>query len=232
MAVPHIEKALVPFFKKYPLAKLDGEMFNWELREQLNKIMELVRRTVHITEQHLIDSERLVRFYVYDGFGFGANQIDGYLQRKKMIDERAIGIPYIEKVETIIVHSKAELDTVYQSFLSDKQEGAIIRILDAPYEEKRSKYLLKYKPVDDGEGKIIAILEGEGNWTGMAAKATLQWKDKTFDATFKGTEDQKTVIWQERKQWIGKEVTFWHNGRTGYGIPNYARIDVNNCFKK
>ena len=232
MTVPHIEKALAPFFEKYPNAKLDGEFFRYELREQLNKIMELIRRTVHITPQHLIDSERMVRFYVYDGFGFGAIDADNYITRKAMIERRLVGIPYIEEVKTIVVYSKIELDKVYQTFLADKQEGAIIRILDAPYEQKRSKYLLKYKPVDDGEGIITAVIEGEGNWTGMAAKATLQWNGKTFDATFKGTEEQKATIWQEQKKWLGKEVTFLYNGLTGYGIPNFARIDVNNCFKK
>ncbi len=242
MTVPHIEKALAPFFEKYPNAKLDGEFFRYELREQLNKIMELIRRSVHITPQHLADSEKLVRFYVYDGFGFGAKDTDNYITRKAMIERYVVGIPYVEEVKTIIVYSKAELDKVYQTFLADKQEGAIIRILDAPYEQKRSQYLLKYKPIHDQEYKIVAIYQGDGNWAGRLAKVTCKRIDgkkyldgtDTFDATFKGTSDDAIAAWNngEANALIGKKVTIYFNGETGYGKPNYARLDWANYLKE
>jgi len=42
MSVPHIENALKPLFKMYPDAVLDGELFNNDLRQQLNEISKLI----------------------------------------------------------------------------------------------------------------------------------------------------------------------------------------------
>ena len=47
VSAPHIEEALKPFFLKYPDAILDGEGYNYPLREKLNEIMKLLRKTVH-----------------------------------------------------------------------------------------------------------------------------------------------------------------------------------------
>jgi DNA ligase-1 len=39
---------------------------------------------------------------------------------------------------------------------------------NAPYENKRSKTLLKRKPWMDEEFKVVAMKEGTGNWAGAA----------------------------------------------------------------
>jgi len=91
--------------------------------------------------------------------------------------------------------------------------------------------LLKYKPEDDDEATIIDIIEGTGNWAGTAKTCTLEWKGKKFDATFKGTHEQGVDRLKHKKDWIGKTVTFLYTGLTGLGVPNYARIDPDNCFK-
>ena len=91
--------------------------------------------------------------------------------------------------------------------------------------------MLKVKPEDDDEGEIVEVTEGAGNWRGTGKIITLKWKDKTFDATFKGTYEQATLFLKEKNKWIGKKVTFLYNGLTGLGTPNYARVDINNCIK-
>jgi hypothetical protein len=49
---------------------------------------------------------------------------------------------------------------------------------------------------------------------------------------FKGTYEKRAVILKDKKNWLDKEVTFLYNGLTGLGTPNFARIDISNCFKK
>lgn len=255
VSVPHIEEALKPFFLKFPDAILDGEGFNYDLREKLNEIMELLRKTVHVTPQDLKNSKELIRFYIYDGYGFppskdGPNvlQTDGYLERKAAVDNAFFAPCFIErykdvihKVPTWVVHSEKELEDLYNKFLDDKQEGAILRILGEPYENKRSKFLLKYKPVDDGEFKAISIQEGDGKFAGRISTITYQRIDgkkfldgtDTFDATLKagkGTEELAKDLWVtgKYKKLIGEIHTVQFNGFTGYGKPNYARLDYNN----
>ena len=236
VSVPHINKDLEKFFNKYPEAVLDGELYNYELRQKLNELTSIVRKTKasHITPELLKKSEEMVRFYIYDGYDFGTamDACNKYAYRKAWIDENLPKYSkYYRKVDTTLVHSQKELDEMYNKFLDDGEEGAIVRIPHSPYENKRSKYLTKYKPEDDAEAVIVDIIEGTGNWAGTAKTCTLEWNGKKFDATFKGTFEQGVERLKNKKKWVGKEVTFLYTGLTGLGVPNYARIDPDNCFK-
>ena len=234
IAIPHIQKSLEKFFIKYPDAVLDGELFNNDLRQQLNELSKLVRKTVHIDDNDYKRSEELVKFYVYDGYNFtdDTDSSAKYSERKKWIDTNVVGkYDYIEKVETYTIKSTKDLDKHYADFLADGQEGGILRNLDGSYENKRSNNLLKVKSEEDDEAVILEITDGDGNWKGAATNVTLDWNGKIFDAVFKGNYDTRAKILKEKKNWIGKEVTFLYMGLTGLGTPNYARVDPDNCFK-
>ena len=234
ISVPHINKDLEKFFEKYPDAVLDGELYNYDLRQKLNELTKLVRKTKNISDADLKKSEDMVRYYIYDGYDFGpaTDVCVKYSSRKAKIDELLPKYSkYYRKVDDAVVYSQDELDKIYNKFLDDGEEGAIVRVPYAPYEHKRSKTLLKYKPENDDEATIIDIIEGTGNWAGTAKTCTLEWKGKKFDATFKGTYEQAVDRLKHKKDWIGKTVTFLYTGLTGLGVPNYARIDPDNCFK-
>lgn len=232
ISVPHIQKALEPFFENHPEAVLDGELFNNELRQNLNEISKLVRKTVHITDDDLKRSRELVHYYIYDGYGFGLDKEHPYNGRKQWIDSNVIGkYTHVAKVEDYFLKSQEDLDRHYQSLVEEGHEGAILRKIKMKYENKRSKNLLKVKPEMDSEAKILNVIEGSGNWGGTAKTATLDWGGKVFDATFKGAQDQLREILKNKSDWIGKTVTFLYNDTTGLGTPNFARIDVDNCLK-
>lgn len=233
-SVPHIEAALKSFFQTNPDAVLDGELFNNELRQQLNEIAKLVRKTKHITVEDLKQSAEMVKYYVYDGYGFNNLGSEApYSQRKDWINKNIIGkVNYTAAVKSVAIKSETELNQAYQAYIEDGHEGAMLRKVDQGYENKRSKYLLKVKPEDDSEARIVAVMEGNGNWSGTAKTATLEWEGRTFDATFKGNQEELADILKNQKDWLGKEVTFLYNGLTGLNIPNFARIDVKNCFKR
>jgi len=237
ISVPHINWDLKSFFNEYPNAILDGELYNYDLRFKLNELVKLVRKTKSssITPDLLKKSEEMVRFYVYDGYDNSWDQYSSetfYTIRKTWIDSIVPKYSkYYRKVKSDLVHSMKEVDRIYESYLADDEEGAIVRLTDSPYEHKRSKYLLKYKPEDDAECVILKLIEGTGNWSGTAKTATVTWNGETFDATFKGTYEQGVERMNNPKDWEGKTVTFLYTGLSGKGIPNYARIDPDNCFK-
>lgn len=233
VSCPHIERSLQTFFRLYPNAVLDGELFNEDLRQQLNELAKLIRKTVNITKEDLKKSEKLVSYYVYDGYGFNNTQYvmdenTRYKFRKEWIEQN-VQYHYIKHVKTSIVKNIDEMNVIYDDFISQEHEGVMLRDLNSPYEHKRSKYLLKLKPDDDAEFEILDISEGSGNWAGLAKIITLKMFDgKVFDATFKGNMDEALQCLQERKKWIGKIVTIKYNGLTGKGTPNYAQFDWNN----
>lgn len=234
LSVPHINADLVKFFSKYPLAVLDGELFAASLVSSLNELAEIVRQEKNFSAEDVKRSEELVRFWVYDGFGFtdelGENA--EYEARKAWIDLNLQKFSkYYHRVESTECHSFAEVDAVYKKYLSEGQEGAIIRIKNTPYERKRSAYLLKWKPQMDAEATLLELHEGEGNWAGTAKTATLNWKGTIFDATFKGSYELGVERLKHPERFIGKTITFLYNDLTGLGVPNFARIDPLNCFK-
>jgi DNA ligase-1 len=138
---------------------------------------------------------------------------------------------YFVEVDTKIVKSNDHMNELFQNLLNDQQEGGILRKMEAPYEHKRSKNLVKVKSEDDDEGIILNITDGDGTWKGAATNVTLKWKNKTFDGVFKGTYEKRAEILKNKKDWVSKKVTFLYMGLTGLGTPNYARIDPSNCFK-
>lgn len=232
LSVGHIAKDLEKFFEDYPDAVLDGELFSYEHRQKLNELMSVIRKTKKITEDDLKKSEEMVRFHIYDGYRIGptTESCVKYSVRKKAIDELLPKYSkYYRKVETELAHSLDEVRAIFNKYVDDGQEGVIVRVPSAPYEHKRSSFLLKWKPLEDDEAVIVDILEGSGNWAGTGKIITLKWKDKTFNATFKGTMEEGAKFLKEKKNWIGKEVKFQYNGLTGLSIPNYARVDIANC---
>jgi ATP-dependent DNA ligase len=232
LTCPHIEESLQGFFKAYPDAVLDGELFNNDLRQQLNEISKLIRRTVNISKDDLERSKQLVRYHIYDGYNFGISKDCCYTERKLWIDTNVIDqYNYIMKVQDFPISSQEDLIKHYSSFVDDGHEGVMLRYSNMGYENKRSKHLLKVKPEDDSEAKIVDIIEGLGNWSGTGKTITLDWNGKIFDASFKGSYEQAADFLQQKNKWIGKTVTFLYNGLTGKGTPNFARIDINNCLK-
>ncbi len=232
---PHINKDLEKFFADYPSAVLDGELYSYEYRQKLNELMKIVRKTKNISSDDLKKSEEMVRYHIYDGYNFGpaTDVCVKYSSRKQRIDELLPKYSkYYRKVEDTIVYSQEELDKAYSKYLDDGEEGAIIRIPYSPYQHKRSSYLLKYKPIEDSEATVTAIIEGEGNWSGVAKTVTLDWNGIVFDATLKGTYEQCAEVLKNKQNYLNKEVTFIYNAKTGLGKPNYARVDLNNCFKE
>jgi len=235
VSVPHIENALKPFFQQYPNAVLDGECFNEQYRQELNEIVKLARKTKKVTAIDLQRSKDLIRFYVYDGYGFTErlNEDSAYYKRKAWIDHNVAGkYDFVVKIPQWIIVDKNYMMQIYNNIVAEGHEGAILRLASMPYEHKRSKNLLKVKPFQDAEFVITNIQQGSGNWSGKAKIISLRDSNgKTFDASFAGTMEDASCFLDMKNQWIGKEVTIQFNGYTGLGTPQFAQLNYKNICK-
>ena len=228
----HIEESLVGFFKEFPDAVLDGELMCEGYKQELNETMKLIRRTVNITQEQRDNSKKLVRYFVYDLYDcFDIKKTDCYSKRGAAIDKVTLYNPYCIAVKSVICKNESEVFNHFNTLIGNNEEGSIIRLLNAPYEGKRSSNILKLKSEDSSEAKILNITEGTGNWSGTGKIITIEWEGKVFDATFKGTMEDAKQFLTDKDEWIGKVVTFLYNGLTGLKVPQYARIDYKNCLK-
>lgn len=220
VSAPHIFKALKPLFDKFPDLIFDGELFTDKLKNDFNKIMSLAKRTKP-TQDELDESERLLQYHIYDFPSCKKNFTGRFNDLLNLFIND--GKPdCIKIVHTQVVGNKEELDAEYAKFLEDGQEGQIIRT-DSPYENKRSKYLLKRKEFLDEEFEILDIEEGKGTRSGMFGRAILKTKKGIeFEANARGTHEYYAELLKNKKDIIGKMATVRYQNLTPDGKPRFG----------
>jgi len=100
----------------------------------------------------------------------------------------------------------------------------MIRLDLGPYENKRSKQLLKYKDFQDDEFLILDVVEGEGNRSGMAGKLICKIGDDTFGCTMTGTQEFMTQVLKDREKVVGLEATVKFQDYTPDGKPRFPTL--------
>ncbi len=221
LTIPHILNALKPIFKLYPHAIFDGELYNHQLHDDFNKIMSLIKRK-RPTIDDLFESEEKVQFHCYDCPKISTlNEKDNFLIRYKEMASVLKDVPFIQIVDTYKVDDEEEMMKWYQKFLDEGYEGLMVR-QDKPYTNRRTKNLLKVKPMEAEEFKILDIREGKGNKSGMAAHADFATKQgKRFTGNIKGTHEYLTQLLKERDDVLGKQATVQFQNYTPDGIPRF-----------
>lgn len=219
-SVPHIWEALKPFFAKYPRDILDGELYNHELREDFNTITSAVRKQTP-TPEELAEAARLIQYHIYDVLAEEGDQ-SPFVDRQS---EMLLLPDYFEEdgcirfVETLIVTKMWELDDLNGEYVENGYEGQMVR-LNAPYQNKRTKFLLKRKEFISEEFKVKAILEGNGNWKGCVKHLLLEDHDgREFKSGIRGSKDKLRAMWkaQAKPDW----ATIRYFMRTPDGVPRF-----------
>lgn len=217
-AVPHIWEALQPFFEKHPNMILDGELYNHELKDDFNTITSMVRKTKPKPED-LEKSKELVQYHVYDVIV--TDEPDLLFSKRELLRYEASG-NYVRMVPTMHVATRAGLDSLYEGYLEHGYEGQMVRI-DKPYENKRTKNLLKRKEFLTDEFEVIEMLEGQGNWQGCAKHFILPLNsEKNFQAGVRGDMDTLRELLKNGKKpdW----VTLRYFTPTPDGVPRFPVV--------
>jgi DNA ligase-1 len=219
VSVPHIHKALLPLFEQDPSLVLDGELYNHDFSANFPALVSKVKKQKP-TAQDLEDS-RIIEYWVYDAPGEGDT-------KARVMGRRAaaVGVSGVVMVPTLAPKDLQELDEIHECWISDGFEGTMIR-LEGPYEQKRSKLLLKRKECMDSEFPVIGIYEGEGNRSGMAGYAVLSLPDgRTFRANITGSWEYLRDLLADVPSYLGKEATVEYFHLTPDGIPRFPRVKV------
>ena len=200
----HIHNALKDYFEKNPTDILDGELYNHELRDDFNKITSLVRK-VKPTQAEAEECAKLVQYHIYDITGpdwEGCSFEDGNLHLEDVIGNLDYRQP-LQFVETVYCNSQTELDEMYAVWTEQGYEGQMVRN-NQPYENKRSKNLLKRKEFITEEFDVVEVLEGSGNWAGYAKHFVLTDGTETFKSGVRGNQATlKALLEQEEKPtWV------------------------------
>lgn len=196
VSVPHVSKALERVFAIAPNMVLDGELYNHDLRDNFNELISIARQTKP-TADDLKKAAENIQYHVYDMiWETPFNNRFSYIQSSYTNMDKSV----IKLVNTVGITSEESLDRVYGEMLQDGYEGQMIR-LDTPYEQKRTKNLLKRKEFLDEEFEVLDIIEGQGNWAGYAKSVQCKTKEGVvFNAGIKGTQEfTKQLLTQRPK---------------------------------
>lgn len=162
---PHKNKALSAFYSQPCFKGLDGELFVGDDPAALD----LCRKTSSVCST--IDSDVIPSFMVFDYIDDWepAPYIIRLARAKdKVLDLQAL-FPFhnIQLIESVTVHSAAELEAREQEWLTQGYEGVILRDLKGLYKEGRSTVkeggLLRIKRFTDAEALVAGITEGVTN---------------------------------------------------------------------
>jgi len=201
VSAPHVLVALKPFFDKFPNAILDGELYADKFANDFNAICSLVKKTKP-TAEDLADSAKNIQYWVYD-----------WIVQKTFSDRNSDITTYItnnnvvRRVPTHLVDTITHLNELYEKYVDEGYEGQMVRT-DGPYENKRSKHLLKRKEFQDAEFKILDIVEGVGNKSGMAGHMVFKnHKNIEFHSNIKGDRQYLKELLKNKNKLIGKSAT-------------------------
>ena len=211
-----------PHIAKWPYFRLDGELYNHDLKADFNKIISLVRKTKPAPED-IKESEEKIQYWIYD-YPFMKDQV--FSERYRVLQSVFSKFPSCFKlVPTYEIKSMEELSVYHEQFISMGYEGSIIRLDLGGYENKRSKQLLKYKDWQDAEWEIIDVLEGTGNRAGCANMLVIKLDSGVIcKPTMTGTEEFMRKVWLDKQNVIGKQATIKFFGYTEDGSLRFCTV--------
>jgi DNA polymerase/3'-5' exonuclease PolX len=155
--------------------------------------------------------------------------------------------------EQIEIKSMKHLEEIYKDILNKGGEGVMIKDPKSLYEDKRSDYMLKYKPCFDAEAVIVDYKEGNGKYEGLLGaficKPLVSYgnysvidDNENHIFTLSGMDDEIRENYLETHP-EGTVITYEYSGKTDTGKPRFARYlrvrddieikeNVNSCDKR
>jgi hypothetical protein len=119
----------------------------------------------------------------------------------------------IHLVEHNIVYDIEAAQTIFQKYLAAGQEGIILKDMNGPWEDKRSKGQLKFKAELDCDLRIVAVEEGTGKYTGMLGALVCTSSDGIVKVNVgSGFNDEQRKSLMSRDL-LGKIVAVKYNAR-------------------
>ena len=236
-SVPHLaeNRFIIEFFKKYPDAILDGELYNHDLKNDFNKIVSLVKK-IKPTAADLEESKKIVEYHCFDSYYPSEPELN-YVQRKVKVGEiisdirgtdvlfnetyvsceevKVVGLLLVQQKENNeygwwlnVVQTEEKADEYLETQLKLGYEGIMLKKYDVPYFFGRSFDMLKYKRFKDAEFKIVDIEDGKGNKKGKATAVICVDENGTeFKAGVTGTEEFAAKMFTNKEAYIGKVAT-------------------------
>lgn len=132
----------------------------------------------------------------------------------------AIGDPWVVAIRQFHVRNDAQLKAALERVLDKHGEGLVLHRGDLPYRAGRGVGLLKLKPFQDAEARVVAVKPGHGRLEGKMGAIEVRTPDGRRFAIGSGFSDEERA----HPPAVGSWVTYRFNGLTNTGLPRFARF--------
>ena len=118
------------------------------------------------------------------------------------------GLQYFELLPVLYQgQDTSKITELLDEAIANKEEGIMINIALAPYEFKRTNYLLKVKKMSTLDLEIVGYEEGSGRLAGTLGAIHVRYKNGNIVKVGSGFSDElRALIWLEPTDFIGKIV--------------------------
>ena len=199
------------FTAGWPDTPLDGEL--WAGRGRFEHASSTVR-----TQTPDDDAWRQMRFMVFDLPAHGGPFTQRIGALNALLDR--LDIPWLQAVTQFRVADHAALETTLRNIVAAGGEGLMLHRGSSLYHAERSDDLLKYKPYQDAEAKVVGHLPGKGKYERMLGALLVERPDGLRFRIGTGFTDEQ----RRNPPPLGSCVTYAYNGFTASGIPRFARF--------
>jgi DNA ligase 1 len=216
--LPHLVKAIEASCKamKCTDITLDGELYIDPTVFGFGRLSSLIR------SQKPKPEKAQVEYHLYD-----APNEDTYDLRHTRLKSfmRCNASDKLKLVETTLVEDPEAMYELFDQYLKDGYEGAIIRNVKGIYESKgksgRSDHLIKVKEFDDNEFNITGVIEGNGKLMGHGIFICETQDGHTFECKMSGKDRSEELqdYLSNPDKYIGRVITVQHQGYTDTAKP-------------
>lgn len=188
---------------------LDGELLvddwrNMKSKEAYKATTKIVRKDA---EKHGI---RLVAFDMVTINEWNERSSeDAYKVRRNRFRKIAEQCEHIEKVPLLYLgKDTSKINEILNKVTGGKypQEGLMINMVDATYQFRRTKELLKVKRMNDCDLRVVGVQEGKGKYEGILGALIVEYKGNTINVGSGLTEDLRKSFWNNKDKIIGRVI--------------------------
>lgn len=224
-SVPHINEELHAL--KCPFEP-DGELYNHGmLFDGPDGIHSIISRTVNLHPNH-----RAMQYHIFDI----ASDDSDFIQAKRIAELKRwfkLDVPAnscLKLTPTELAKDRSEVMSIFDYYISLNYEGIIIRHMFASYIRRRNTYVMKFKPKQRDDYKIVDFLEEHDKFGNPKNRfGTFVCTSDTGDtfSVYSGiNDDLRRYLWSiPRHEIIGKTITVhYQNLSAGRDVPIFGRV--------
>ena len=199
------------FTAHWPKTPMDGEL--WAGRGQFERASATIRQ-----QSAGDDAWHHIRYMVFDLPG----QSGTFDQRIPVLQRliAQLDLPWVQAVSQYKVANEAELRRRLDEVVQGGGEGLVLHRGASLYHAGRNDDLLKLKPFDDAEARVVGHLPGKGKYAGMLGALLVEMPDGTRFRIGTGFSDEQ----RRNPPPVGSMVTYRYQGVTSSGKPRFARF--------